>query len=234
MVHVRRGIRFFTIGSAVAVLVAMMTARPTRAVQRRTECDDWANDGECEANPGYMLNNCKQSCDRHEQRYKRDVGGVASFFDLSARDIDRNLVEFEQFRGRVTIVANVASYCGYTESHYTELVNLYRSVSQTGMVEILAFPCNQFGHQEPDDGKQIKEFAREKGVEFVMMDKIDVNGINADPVYKYLKKVAGTHKIAWNFGTYFVIDPVGNVQAYSGVNPSQLEKVAFEALGDEL
>lgn len=223
---------------ALAVVVAATTTTSpssffAAAVQRRTECDDWANDGECEGNPNYMKHNCKQACDRHEERLAKDLEGVDSFFDLSARDLNRNVVEFERFRGKVTIVTNVASYCGYTESHYRELVALHRSLSGTGMVEIMAFPCNQFGAQEPDPRHKIREFAVGKGVEFVMMDKIDVNGIDAHPVYKYLKREAGPHKIGWNFATYYVIDPNGRVEAFSSVDPSALESVARRIL-DEL
>ena len=124
---------------------------------------------------------------------------------------------------------------GYTEEHYSELVQLHRSLHDTHeMVEILAFPCNQFNHQEPEDCSTIKEFALGKGVEFRMMYKIDVNGVNADPVYKYLKKEAGPHHIAWNFATYFVIDPEGTVQSFSGVKPTELEGLARDLLSEEL
>jgi glutathione peroxidase len=99
----------------------------------------------------------------------------------------------------VTIVVNVASKCGYTESHYRGLVNLWSKVKDES-VEILAFPCNQFGSQEPDSDAQILQFAKGKGVEFTMMSKIDVNGPTASPVYKYLKKAAGPGAISWNFG----------------------------------
>jgi len=123
---------------------------------------------------------------------------------------------------------------GYTQEHYAELVKLHRSLAHTGMVEILAFPCNQFNHQEPDDCGRIKQFALGKGVEFRMMYKIDVNGMNADPVYKFLKKEAGPHHIAWNFATYYVIGPDGSVQSFSSVLPTQLEDVALDLLSEEL
>jgi glutathione peroxidase len=79
-------------------------------------------------------------------------------------------------------------------------VNLWSKVKDES-VEILAFPCNQFGSQEPDSDAKILQFARGKGVEFTMMSKINVNGPTASPVYKYLKRVAGPGAISWNFGT---------------------------------
>jgi glutathione peroxidase len=105
--------------------------------------------------------------------------------------------------GKVTIIVNVASQCGYTESHYRGLVNLWSKVKDES-VEILAFPCNQFGYQEPESEANILRFAKAKGVEFTMMSKINVNGPTASLVYKYLKKAAGPASITWNFGTSLV------------------------------
>lgn len=121
------------------------------------------------------------------------------------------------------VIANVASYCGHTEAGYRGLNKLWDTVKDTGAVEILAFPCNQFGKQEPEELSTIKRFAFEKkGVEFKMMSKIDVNGSSASPVYKYLKKVAGPASITWNFATYFVVSPDGEVHSFSGT-PDPLE-----------
>jgi glutathione peroxidase-family protein len=105
----------------------------------------------------------------------------------------------------VTIIVNVASQCGYTESHYRGLVNLWSKVKDES-VEILAFPCNQFGYQEPESDASIFQFAKTKGVEFTMMSKVNVNGPTASLVYKYLKKEAGPAAITWNFGmsSFFV------------------------------
>ena len=101
-------------------------------------------------------------------------------------------------------------------------------------MEILAFPCNQFNYQEPGSAEDIKQFAYNKGVEFRMMNKIDVNGIAAHPVYKFLKKVAGPHNIAWNFATYYVVAPNGDVMSYSNVKPSFLHHLAHDMLVEEL
>lgn len=94
-----------------------------------------------------MLKECKESCDRIQSEKSADMEAISqikSFFELSAKDIDGNLIEFETFRGQVTVLVNVASYCGYTESHYKGLVELWEHVKQEA-VNILAFPCNQFG-----------------------------------------------------------------------------------------
>jgi len=110
------------------------------------------------------------------------------------------------------------------------LVGLYTEISGTGRVQILAFPCNQFGQQEPEEASAIKRFAEGKGVRFTMMEKINVNGPNAHNVYKFLKKTAGPNRIQWNFATYFVVGPDGDVQSFSGVVPSELQSVALELL----
>jgi glutathione peroxidase len=94
-----------------------------------------------------MLDTCAASCERVDQQKALDakaLAGISSFYDLEANDIKGNPVSFEKFRGKVTIITNVASYCGYTESHYRGLVELWSNVKDQD-IEILAFPCNQFG-----------------------------------------------------------------------------------------
>lgn len=160
------------------------------------------------------------------------IGHITSFFDLEAEDIDKKVLKFNQFKGKVTVITNVASFCGYTESHYKGLVELYNQFKASPMgFNILAFPCNQFGEQEPNQCHTIKKFAKSKGVEFTMMNKVDVNGVDASPVYHYLKKVAGPPRITWNFATYYVVSPDGTVNSYSGVEPASLKEVIMEAMG---
>lgn len=198
---------------------------------------------------------CQPSCDEHRRKTRqallqRAAGGIIeetseidspgtdnedpSFFGLEAEDIDGEIIDFEAFRGTVTIVVNVASYCGKTDSHYRGLVELYNELSPTGKIEILAFPSNQFGEQEPDECSVIKEFAIERGVKFTMMKKIDVNGPDTHPVYKYLKNEAGPDEIRWNFATYYVVSPEGEVQSFSGVRPGELKEIALSMMGEEL
>jgi len=186
-----------------------------------------------------MLENCPVACRRQAEidaemaeKIEEKIGHINSFFELEAEDIDKNMMKFDQFEGKVTVITNVASYCGYTESHYRGLVELYNrfKASPVGF-NILAFPCNQFGKQEPEECPAIKRFAKSKGVEFTMMNKVDVNGIDAHPVYHYLKKVAGPPQITWNFATYYVITPQGTVASQSGVEPMDLVPAVLEAMG---
>ena len=192
--------------------------------------------GECEKNPGYMLSNCKKSCDAYNKKMgledNSDIARVRSFFQLSASDIDGNEMSFQELKDKVTVVVNVASHCGYTESHYRGLVELYNAVPRD-YVKILAFPCNQFGAQEPEECPLIKRFAESKGVEFTMMDKIEVNGPKASPVYRFLKREAGPPHIQWNFATYFVVDPSGKVRSFSGLEPMDLLDLITSILNGE-
>ena len=109
-------------------------------------------------------------------------------------------------------------------------MQLWRSVSSTNSVNILAFPCNQFGQQEPKSNQEIEAFAKGYSVEFLMMDKIDVNGPNTNLVYKYLKLKGGTGDIEWNFSTYFVIDTYGGITTHSGIEPIYLEDLVIGLL----
>ena len=179
-----------------------------------------------------MLANCKLSCFKASAVDER-VAQIESVFDLSADDIDGNEFKFDNLRGKVTVVVNVASYCGYTESHYKGLVELYNTLKGTGRFELLAFPSNQFGKQEPDTCPQIKRFAEEKGADFRMMYKIDVNGADTNIVYSYLKATAGPRHIKWNFATYFLISPTGNILSHSGVEPMELKDEIEEILSNE-
>jgi glutathione peroxidase len=107
------------------------------------------------------------------------------------------------------------------------MVRLWKQVSASNQVHLLAFPCNQFGNQEPDSNEEIEEFAKGYGAEFTMMDKIDVNGPNASIVYKYLKSKTSVGNIGWNFATYFVVATDGTVTAHSGVEPMDIRDIAL-------
>lgn len=119
----------------------------------------------------------------------------------------------QDYAGKVLLVVNVASQCGFTPQ-YAELQSLYEEVKDAGF-EVLAFPCNQFGAQEPGSAQEIESFCTARfSVTFPMFQKIDVNGPNAHPLYQYLKTAApgllGTESIKWNF-TKFLIDRNGKV-----------------------
>lgn len=208
--------------------------KETPNLDKDENCGKWAVAGECDNNPGYMLENCVTSCEKVQNASKeteRQMQSVSSIYDLSEKDIYGNVLNFESLRNQVVIIANVASYCGYTESHYKGLVQLWNSLHPYySHLRILAFPCNQFGNQEPESNENVLEFARNKGVTFTMMDKIEVNGPNASLVYRYLKSKAGIENIGWNFGTYFVISRGGDVKAFTGVDPMSLMEFALNQL----
>ena len=135
-----------------------------------------------------------------------------SFYDYSAKNIDGKEIKMVQYKGKVVLVVNTASKCGFTPQ-LKELEDLYKEYRDKGL-EILGFPCNQFLNQEPGNSKEVKNFCEiNYGVTFNMFEKIDVNGRNTHPIYKYLKeqeKGLVTKDIKWNF-TKFLIDKEGNV-----------------------
>uniref|UniRef100_A0A8C3BID6 Glutathione peroxidase n=1 Tax=Cairina moschata TaxID=8855 RepID=A0A8C3BID6_CAIMO len=158
-----------------------------------------------------------------------DWRSARAIYDFHARDIDGNDVSLERYRGSVCIITNVASKCGKTAVNYTQLVDLHARYAERGL-RILGFPCNQFGKQEPGDNAQIKAFAENYGVKFDMFSKIDVNGDDAHPLWKWMKeqpKGRGTlgNAIKWNF-TKFLINREGQVvKRYSPMeDPYVIEK----------
>ena len=148
-----------------------------------------------------------------------------NFFQFSARSINGEEISMETCRGKVVLVVNTASKCGFTPQ-YGGLQKLYMKYGGKGFV-ILGFPCNQFGKQEPGSEKEIYEGCLTNyGVTFQMFSKVDVNGNNAHPLFRYLKsKLPGFlgEKIRWNF-TKFLIDRKGNpVRRFSPpTDPSKL------------
>jgi glutathione peroxidase len=139
---------------------------------------------------------------------------VTSVYDFSARDIDGRERSLSEFRGKVLLIVNTASQCGFTYQ-YKGLEALHRQYASKG-VEVLGFPCNQFKHQEPGDADEIKNFCSlTYDVTFPMFAKIDVKGAGAHPLYKYLtsekKNFLGRRTIEWNF-TKFLIDRDGKVR----------------------
>jgi glutathione peroxidase len=134
-----------------------------------------------------------------------------SIYDFSARTIDGVEKALADYRGHPLLIVNVASKCGFTPQ-YTGLEALYRKYAERGF-EVLGFPCDQFGHQEPGDEAEIKSFCTTTyEVTFPMFAKIKVNGPDAHPLYRYLKEsrpgLLGLESIKWNF-TKFVIDKNG-------------------------
>ena len=138
---------------------------------------------------------------------------MASIYDFTVNEIGGDPVGLDRYKGKVLLVVNTASECGFTPQ-YKGLEALYRKYRDRGL-EILGFPCNQFGAQEPGSEAQIAQFCSSKyDVTFPMFAKIDVNGEHAAPLYQWLKSegkgVLGSESIKWNF-TKFLIDEEGQV-----------------------
>lgn len=154
-------------------------------------------------------------------------GSNMSIYDIEVKNIDGKVDTLEKYKGKVMLIVNVASKCGFTYQ-YEGLENLHDKYASKGLA-VLGFPCNQFLSQEPGTEKEIKEFCSLTfGVKFDMFSKIDVNGDNQHPLYTYLKKHSsgflGTDIIKWNF-TKFLVDRDGNVvKRYApSTEPSTIE-----------
>ena len=158
-----------------------------------------------------------------------------SIYDFTVKDARGNDVNLGTYKGKVLLIVNVASQCGLTNSNYTELSKLYEKYKDQGL-EILAFPCNQFGSQEPGTNEEILQFACTRfKAEYPIFDKVDVNGGNAAPLYKFLKSTKGGllgDNIKWNFSK-FLVDKEGNVvDRYAPTtSPFAIEKDIKKLLG---
>ena len=155
-------------------------------------------------------------------------------YEFAAKTIDGGEQKLDAYKGKVMLVVNVASKCGFTPQ-YKGLEALYRKYKDKGLV-ILGFPCDQFGHQEPGDENEIKNFCSlNYDVSFPLYAKVEVNGNNAHPLYKFLKSeqpgVLGSEGIKWNF-TKFLIDKSGKVvKRYGSVDtPEKIDKDVAELL----
>jgi glutathione peroxidase len=152
-------------------------------------------------------------------------------YSFSAQTLDGRATSLSDFKGKVLLIVNTASQCGFTPQ-YAGLESLYRTYKERGL-EVLGFPCNQFGSQEPGTAAEIGVFCeRNYGVSFPMFGKIDVNGEKAHPLYQFLKKEKpgllgplGGGAIKWNF-TKFLVNRNGRVVARfaSTTKPESLTK----------
>jgi glutathione peroxidase len=153
---------------------------------------------------------------------------MTTVYDFEANLLDGTPQKLDAYRGKLLLIVNVASKCGFTPQ-YAGLEALHRAHRDHGF-EVLGFPCNQFGHQEPGDADAIRAFCSAKyGVTFPLFAKIDVNGANAHPLYQFLKHAApgvlGSEAIKWNF-TKFLVDREGNVvRRYASADtPEKIDK----------
>ena len=157
---------------------------------------------------------------------------MVGIYDIAAISLAGDDVPLKRFEGQVLLIVNTASACGFTPQ-YRGLEALQQELGPRGF-SVLGFPCNQFGHQEPGDAKAIEQFCDSKyAVTFPMFAKIDVNGDDAHPLYRYLKReksgLLGS-SIKWNF-TKFLVDRSGQVVARHAptTTPESLKK-EIEAL----
>jgi glutathione peroxidase len=156
------------------------------------------------------------------------MGNDASIYNFEAKTIDGAVQKLDTYKGKALLIVNVASKCGFTPQ-YTGLEALHRKLKDKGF-NVIGFPCDQFGHQEPGDEAEIKNFCSlTYDVSFPMFAKVDVNGDRAHPLYQFLKQekkgILGTGAIKWNF-TKFLVDKNGHVvKRYAPTDkPADIEK----------
>ena len=153
---------------------------------------------------------------------------MTNAYDFSAKTLDGQDQPLADYRGKAMLVVNTASKCGFTPQ-YTGLEKLWGTYKDQGLV-VLGFPCDQFGHQEPGDADEIRNFCSlNYDVSFPLYEKVEVNGGAAHPLWKWLKKekpgLLGMESIKWNF-TKFLVDKNGHVvKRYAPTDtPEQIEK----------
>jgi len=159
---------------------------------------------------------------------------MSDLYDLPVRTADGGETTLAEYRGRVLLIVNVASKCGFTPQ-YAGLEALHRKFAPQGCA-VLGFPCNQFGGQEPGDAAEIAQFCSlTYDVSFPVFAKVDVNGAEAAPLFRALKKTApgvlGSAAVKWNF-TKFLVGRDGRVTRFAPTTrPEELEGAVVEALG---
>ncbi len=157
-----------------------------------------------------------------------------NIYDFNVKTIDGQEISMSKYKGKVLLIVNVASKCGFT-SQYEGLEKLFEKYKNEDFM-VLGFPSNQFANQEPESNEKIKEFCSlTYDVKFDMFAKIDVNGENEAPLYKFLKSnqkgILGSENIKWNF-TKFLVDKNGNVvdRFASTTSPESIEKDIIKLL----
>ena len=157
-----------------------------------------------------------------------------NIYDFNVKTIDGKEISMSKYKGKVLLIVNVASKCGFT-SQYEGLEKLFEKYKNENFM-VLGFPSNQFANQEPESNEKIKEFCSlTYDVKFDMFAKIDVNGENEAPLYKFLKSnqkgILGSENIKWNF-TKFLVDKNGNVvdRFASTTSPESIEKDIIKLL----
>ena len=160
---------------------------------------------------------------------------MTGIYDFSARDIDGNERSLAEWKGKVVLVVNVASKCGFTPQ-FAGLEQLWKDYSARGLV-VIGFPSNEFGGQDPGTNDEISSFCQlNYGVSFPMMAKIKVNGDDAHPLWKWLKSeksgILGTERIKWNFTKFLVGRDGAVIKRYAPLDtPEKLRADIEAALG---
>ncbi|EPY51134.1 glutathione peroxidase Gpx1 [Schizosaccharomyces cryophilus OY26] len=151
---------------------------------------------------------------------------VSHFYDFAPLDRTGKPFPFSELKGKVVLVVNTASKCGFTPQ-FKGLENLYQKFKDRGFI-VIGFPCNQFGGQEPGSNEEVGEFCQKNyGVTFPVLSKINVNGDDVDPVFQYLKsakKQLGLERIKWNFEKFLVNRQGQVIERYSSISkPEHIE-----------
>jgi glutathione peroxidase len=148
-------------------------------------------------------------CSAEKDSIKKEGVLAMNIYDISVKDMKNNDVSLSDYKGKVLLIVNTATHCGFTPQ-YTGLQELYKKYCDRGF-EILDFPCNQFMGQAPGTIEEIHTVCTTRfGITFTQFAKIDVNGDNESPLYTFLKKEAGGGNIGWNF-VKFLVDRKGNI-----------------------
>ncbi|OTF69655.1 glutathione peroxidase-like protein, partial [Euroglyphus maynei] len=197
-----------------------------------TTTDEKSEKKECEQQQQQETTNGSQQVTNGDSFKPEDY---KSLYDFTVKDIDGNEVSLSKYEGKVVLVVNVASNCGFTKSNYQQLNELFDKYESRGF-RVAAFPCNQFAGQEPGCDADIKEFAKKNNVKFDMYSKIDVNGSNAHILYRWLKLkqrgIFGTQAIKWNF-TKFLINKEGQpIKRYSPTTSPNSIEADFKSMLD--
>ncbi len=159
---------------------------------------------------------------------------MTTAYDFTAKDINGKPAKLSKYAGKPLLIVNTASKCGFTPQ-YKGLQALYDQFHEQGL-EVLGFPCNQFGAQEPGDESEIASFCDlSYGVNFPMFAKVEVNGDNTHPLFEHLKKAApgllGSEAVKWNF-TKFLVAPDGTVKRFAPTDePASMAKDIEKMLG---
>jgi glutathione peroxidase len=169
--------------------------------------------GPASAGHGMRMDRAREQNRGHNRPDSVQEARMSGIYDFTVKDIHGKEVKLDAYHGKALLIVNTASACGFTPQ-YKGLEALHQKLHGKGL-EVLGFPCNQFGAQEPGSDAEIESFCEVNyGVTFPLFAKIDVNGDGAAPLYKYLKSakpgLLGSEAIKWNF-TKFLVDRKGNV-----------------------